>query len=166
MEQQEKTIDDYRMLALARLSVREYAAAEMRSYLVRKGAKPADAELIVEELIGSERLDDRRYARAVTRHQAFRDKGPSYIQQKLRQKGVKISLPEVRGIFKETLPESYESELDMARKVLERRYPRAMPGPEQDRDEMRRAYQALIRRGFSSEVAKKCVFRSAADLED
>ena len=143
-------------LAMKRLSVREYGSGEMRSYLIRKGASEEQAERIVAELVDRKMIDDERYARVVARHQAFRDKGPSYVLMKLRQKGVQLPLKKVQEIFEETLPESAGSELEMARKVVERRYPRA----HEDRAELRKAYQALLRRGFSRDVVRKCLFKS------
>jgi regulatory protein len=144
-----------RDLALIRLSVREYGAREMLSYLKRKGIEAEVAAEVVHELTEEKLLDDRRYARAMTRSQANRDKGPGYILGKLKQKGVRIELSEVREIFSET---SDRSEMEMAQRIVERRYPRALP-PTQDEKEVRRAYSALIRRGFSSETARKCLFK-------
>ena len=87
---------DARNLALSRLSVREYAARELLGYLKRKKIPAEIASETVQRLVEEKLLDDRRYARAVTRSQAVRDKGPSYILAKLKQKGVKIELDEVR----------------------------------------------------------------------
>src|SRR5437764_516024 len=79
-----------RELALIRLSVREYAAKDLQSYLKRKGIPQPIAEETVSGLVEEKLLDDRRYARAVTRSQVVRDKGPGYIHSKLKQKGVRI----------------------------------------------------------------------------
>jgi regulatory protein len=153
---------DVRGLALRRISIREYGAAELKSYLIRKGATSAQAEEVVNELVADQRVDDRRYARVIARHQAFRDKGPAYILAKLRQKGLKLSLREVQSLYEESLPNTRESELEMAREVLERRYPHALENP----SEKKRAYQGLLRRGFSRDVIQKCLFRRQGSVDD
>jgi regulatory protein len=147
-------------LALKRLSLREHSARELEQYLKKKQIPAPIAAQTVERLKQEGTLDDRRYARAMTRGQAMRDKGPTYILMKLRQKGVRIELGEVRALFGETadLPE-----LEMARRLVERRYPRAAS----DEKEFRRAFAALLRRGFSSDVARKALFgRAPRELED
>ncbi len=149
-------------LALRRISIREYGASELKAYLIRKGATPAQAEEVVDQLVADKRIDDHRYARVIARHQAFRDKGPAYVLAKLRQKGLKLSMSEVHALYEESLPNSRESELEMAREVLERRYPRAL----ESQSEKKRAYEGLLRRGFSRDVVSKCLFKRRGSLED
>jgi SOS response regulatory protein OraA/RecX len=152
-------MQDFRDLAIQRLSIREYSAEEMKGYLEKKGAAPEQADEIVTALVEAKSIDDRRYARVIIRHHALRDKGPAYCLMKLRLKGLEISLREVQGIFREVLPDSSANEIEMARKIVDRRYPRA----HQDPIQRRKAYQALLRRGFSHDIAKKSI---AAEHED
>lgn len=148
-----------RQLSLKRLSLREHSARELATYLKQRQIPVSIATEVIEQLIEEKLLDDRRYARAMTRSQAVREKGPSYILQKLRQKGVRIELDEVKDLFKDT---SDRSELEMARNLVQRRYPRAAS----DEKELRRAYSALLRRGFSGEIARKALFgRAPAEAE-
>ena len=146
---------DPRQLALIRLSVREYGSGEMRAYLRRKGVDEPEAQEIVAELVKSGQISDERYSRVITRHQAHRGKGPHYIVAKLREKGVKTDARKVREFYREAAP---MDELETARRVVEIRYPRAF----EDEAERRRAYQALLRRGFSSDVASRCVNKSGS----
>ncbi|MCM2324132.1 MAG: recombination regulator RecX [Oligoflexia bacterium] len=141
---------DTRALALRRLAAREYAAAELRGYLERKGVEEAEAQEVVNALVREGWVDDRRFARAFARDQVIRGKGPMHILAGLRRKGVRIELSEVRGIFAEV---SDRNELETARALVERRYPRASRDPKVSR----RAFQALLRRGFSAETARKCL---------
>lgn len=157
----ESEIAQFTQLALKRVSIREYGSGELGKYLERKGASAEDARLIVQDLKGRGYLDDRRYARVIARHQAARDKGPQYILGRLRQKGVDLSLSEVKKIYDECLAQGQslgrgDSEIEAVQRVLERRYPRAKT----DRSEAKRAYAALLRRGFSSELIQKCLFSS------
>lgn len=143
---------DPRQLALNRLSVREYAAAEMRAYLLRKGVDEAQAETIVAELVRDGMISDERYSRVIARHQAHRGKGPHYIAAKLRQKGVRTDARRVRELYREVAP---LDELEAARQVVETRYPRAF----EDEKVRSRAYLGLLRRGFSSETAMRSLGR-------
>jgi regulatory protein len=142
---------DSKSLAMHRISVREYGAGELRSYLKRKGVPAAEAEQVVEDLIQRNLLDDVRYARVIARHHAFRSKGPDFVLMKLRQKGVSLTRQKVQEIFREVLPEAAGSELEMARRVIERKYPKSNV----DQKEKSKAYGALARRGFSRDVIMK-----------
>lgn len=153
-------------LALKRVSVREYGSGELCQYLKRKGATQADAQKIVEDLKERGYIDDRRYARVIARHQAARDKGPQYVQGRLRQKGVNLGLPEIKKIYEDCLSGGQslgkgESELEAIERVLERRYPNART----DRSEAKRAYQALLRRGYSADLVGKTLFSSKLPSE-
>jgi regulatory protein len=141
-----------RELALARLNVREYAAKEMADYLARKRVDPREAAEVVADLVRSGLIDDRRYARIIARSQASRGKGPRYVQQKLKMKGVKIDVRELQTLLEET---SGQDELSRAREIVERRYPQFA----EDIKERKRAWDALLRRGFSMETVRKCLQR-------
>jgi SOS response regulatory protein OraA/RecX len=145
--------------ALGRLNIREYSAAEMRSYLRRKGVATSEAEEVVAQLVAEGLIQDERYARVVARSQANRDKGPGYIMAKLRGKGVKMDLRRSKEIFAEVSTNDEES---MIRRILERRYPNAHA----NRREMQRAYQGLLRRGFSQEIIRKCLLTSSRVEDD
>ena len=69
---------------------------------------------------------------------------------KLRQKGIQVSAEKARELFTEN---SSESETELARRLLRSRYPRAG----ENAKERQRAYQGLIRRGISHEVARRCI---------
>jgi regulatory protein len=147
---------DAYVLALARLTAREYSARELRSYLLRKGHAEDDVDAALARLSEEGRLDDQRYARMMTRHQFLRGKGPAYIQAKLRQKGVSADLGDIRRMIGDEAP---EGELQSARRIVERRYPDALT----DRDEAQRAYTALLRRGFTRDIARQAVRPGVTD---
>ena len=139
-----------RQQALIRLNVREYAAGEMISYLKRKKYELAEIKQTVDRLVEEGLISDQRYSKIIARHSANRGKGPGYIQSKLRQKGIKMSSTEAKALFAE---HSTESELELAKRILESRYPRAF----ENIKEKQRAYQGLIRRGISHETAQRCM---------
>lgn len=148
----EFTLPEARNLALKRLGSREYGAKEMAAYLKRKGVKAEDIETVVADLVSSELINDRRYARVVARSQVNRGKGSIYVMHKLRQKGVKAELSEVKELVSDV---SDVSEVEAARQIVERKY----PGFTTDRNEAQRAYQALLRRGFTHEIARQVVLK-------
>lgn len=136
-----------RILALRRLGRREYSSAEMISYLERRGIGRETAVSVVTELVEEHLIDDSRFARMLARYQAIRGKGSVYILSKLRQKGIQIELSEVRKLLEEN---GETNELETARQFVRRRYPLLA----QDRKIAARAYQALLRRGFSHQTAR------------
>jgi SOS response regulatory protein OraA/RecX len=143
-----------RNLALRRLNTREYSAGELKAYLGRKKVDPETAELVISELKERGMINDERYARIVTRSQYLRGKGPGYIQNKLRTKGISLNRGKVSEIISDV---GDVSELETARRVVESRYPNAKA----DRKEAQRAYQGLMRRGFSFDIARKAIFEAA-----
>ena len=147
-----KSADEAKELALLRLSVREYSAAEMRQYLKRKCVPGEVAESTVADLLAEKLIDDRRYARVIARHQSFRDKGPMYVVSKLRSKGVRIDLKEVRAMVEDV---SQRDETEAVRAVIQRRYSNLSSSDSPK--EIRRVFQALLRRGFSSDAVRKCI---------
>jgi regulatory protein len=139
-----------RQQALIRLNSREYAAGEMISYLKRKKFEQSEIIQTVDRLVEEGLISDARYSKIIARHSANRGKGPGYIQAKLRQKGVKLNSTEAKALFAE---HASESELELAKRIIESRYPRAF----ENMKEKQRAYQGLIRRGISHEAAQLCM---------
>lgn len=139
-----------RALALSRLSVRDHSVRELVGYLTRKRFPESIAVETVETLVKERLLDERRLARSMIRSQATRGKGSECIHAKLRQQGVKIELSDVRSLFGEA---AGHDELETARQVVAKRYPRAL----ENERELKRAYAALRRRGFASDVARQAL---------
>ena len=84
-------------------------------------------------------------------------KGPRYIQMKLKEKGVSASLGQVTEVLDEV---SGASQLETAREIVERRY----SGFESDVSTRARAYQALLRRGFSHEIARHALLKRPTEI--
>ena len=140
--------------AFNRLSRRECSSKDIYTHLVRKGASPETANAVVSELVEKELISDERFAKMLIRHLSSGGKGPSVIRQKLKEKGISMDLPKVRELTQDL---TATSELDAAKKIAERRYPKAIADPGQsavDPKEKNRAIQGLLRRGYSYSVAK------------
>ena len=139
-----------RETALGRLGRRECSAKDIHQNLVRKGVSPEIATDVVAELIERELISDERFARMMTRHLCSRGKGPAMVRQKLREKGIVIALDKIQELMHEL---TNTTELDAAREIVGRRYPDFGV----DRKEAQRAFQALVRRGFSFQVAREAL---------
>jgi regulatory protein len=152
-------------LALRRINAREYSSAELEKYLLRKKVSRETAHLVVEELVGKGWIDDSRYTKIMARSLVQREKGPRQIVMKLKTKGVSISLREAQALFEEISrgdeePSEQSRELRMIEDVLRRRYPGLLGLKGRDlyrSPDYRRAFQGLIRRGFSPDLIKKCI---------
>ncbi len=169
-------------LAVRRLGLREHSRQELERWLKNRFRKSPVAsevkEIIVEVVAQLEtdgRLSDDRYSKMMTRHQMMRGKGPTYIRMKLLEKGIRADVSQIRAWMNEGGASGAESlnaagdaddapevspeaaEIETARRVVERRYPDAKT----DRKAAARAFQTLIRRGFSSSVARKALQFSA-----
>lgn len=146
-----------RELAIKKIARRETASFDLIEYLVAKGFGEAIAASVVADLIESRWIDDRRYTEALVRHYATRGKGPQYIRNALKRKRLDLSDAEMAAIIQERLG---KSDVERAREIVERRYPRFR----EDRREASKAFQALVRRGFSFDIARKATDKR--DLEE
>jgi SOS response regulatory protein OraA/RecX len=150
---------DARSLAMNRLSAKEYAAGEMKRYLRRKGVEKEEAQKIVDELVEKGLISDSRFSSAMAREQANRGKGPRFLQLKLMQKGIRLNERQTKELFETAVPEAESEIID---RVLERRYPALIQGAREgqiDRKLQQRAFQGLLRRGFSSDTVKAAMKR-------
>ncbi len=137
-------------LVIKRVSRKECSSQELLQYLIKKGFEESLAGEVIREMIEKKWIDDRRFAEAMSRYQGTRGKGPIYIQRKLKEKGLHMSAREIEAIISAS---QGRSELDRALEILERRY----PDYASDFKEKQKAMQALVRRGFSFDLAKRAV---------
>lgn len=136
--------------ALRKISSRERSSIDLRKYLESRSFESEIIDSVMKELIEKKWIDDERYAQTLVRHQGNRGKGPSYIQRKLREKGLFLKADEISSILFEA---QGKSEAVRAREIIERKY----PGYSTDLREKKKAFEALVRRGFSFDTAKKAV---------
>lgn len=146
-----------RQYALNRLNRRECSSQDMLQFLIRKRIPSEIASQVVQELQRNQYINDDRFAKMLTRQQVQRSKGPNYIRHKLKEKGIQLPPEQLNQLIQDV---SETTELELARQVVLRKYPRA----HLDRAEFNRAFQALIRRGFSFSVAKDAI-KSAAESD-
>jgi regulatory protein len=137
--------------ALRRLNSKEHSSTELARFLINKEIDLDIIEKVIHELKQSQLVNDDRYAKLFTRYQVNRGKGPNLIRLKLKQKGIEVTSSQAKQLIEEV---SETNELEMAKQIVSRRYPKAKTS----KLEANKAFQALVRRGFSFSVAREVIF--------
>ena len=136
-----------RSIALEILGRRNMSAREMQKRLAQKGLSAPVAEETVEWLTQSGLIDDREYAAQVVRHYSGKGYGPHRIKDELYKRGVE------RELWDEAL-EQLEGMEAVALEFLIKK----LRGSD-DKDDLRRAVQAMYRRGFDRDEVDTAVRR-------
>lgn len=136
--------------ALRLLSLRPRTREELRFRLLRRGFPPDVVEEIVRRAEEASLVDDRAFALLYAEDRLLSRPCPRRrVAWELKARGVETGLAE--EVARTVLPEL--SDEDLARRALasRRRLWDGLPQPVA----LRRAYAFLLRRGFSSELARK-----------
>ena len=137
----ERAID----LAYKAVARRDLTVAELRARLEQKHVPPEAIGDAVAELEETGFLDDARYARQFAEDKRELERwGTDRIARDLRRRGIATQL-----IDAAVSTHDRDSELRTALLLLEQRYQEA-PRDDRERD---RAWQMLVRRGYSPEIA-------------
>ena len=147
------TPEAVRRKALALLERRDYGTAELTEKLVEKGAERADAEAAAARMVEYGFINDENYAAMVARHYAARGYGPGRIREELRRRRLG------RELWDAALEEA-PSDADAAYALF-----RAKMRGGSDKDAVRKASAALIRRGFSWDDVRAAAERCLAEME-
>ena len=126
-----------KMRAVRIVSASSVSRADLEQRLVRKGEDAADAKQAVAWMEGLNLLDDRATAEQVVRSCVCKGYGLSRAKQALYEKRIP------RELWEEALAD-YPDQSEKIESFLRTRL-----GPESDRREIKRAVDALIRRGHS-----------------
>ena len=129
--------------AVAKLSRRDHAEAELRRALVRAGHAEGEVETAIERLKAQRALDDGRFAEAFSRSRLrHRGLGSNRIRAELRQRGVGRTVAE-QGL-REALGDVSEAD---ALEALARRYWKQRAADEPAR-RVQKLWAFLLRRGY------------------
>ena len=150
------TVEAARQKALSLLDRRDYSREELRRKLAEKGFDDAAAEQALDRLAELGFVDDARYAPIVVRHYAAKGFGAQRIRAELQRRGIP---KELWDAALEEMPEQDET-LD---RLLRSRLRGADVG---DRDAMRKATDALRRKGYSWDEISAAVERARAESEE
>ena len=142
--------------ALWLLDKRDYSRHELIGKLTEKGYNDAAAETAVERLVELGFVDDARYAPIVVRHYAAKGYGARRVQAELQRRGIPKDLWDAAL---EELPEQDDT-LDQ---LLRAKLRGADPG---DRAALKRATDALLRRGYGWDEISAAVERARMELKE
>ena len=134
--------------ALRIIGSRPMSKKELRDRLIEKGETPENAEETVKWMLGLHYLDDEQYAGMIARHYAAKGYGAQKIKNELYRRGVP------KELWDAALEERPEDE-ETVYTLLCRRLKSDAP----DRAEMKKATDALFRRGYSWDEIKCAVNR-------
>ena len=130
--------DEARQQALKILERRDVSRKMLLDKLTEKGISCGDAEEVADWLCGLGVVNDERYAGLVVRHYAAKGYGKSRIQNELYRHGIG------KELWEEAL-EQYPEQEETIDRLLRAR----LKHPDPDRAEIKKATDALLRRGFS-----------------
>lgn len=140
--------------ALRILGNRNYSEQEMHKRLVDKGEAEENAAETVRWLVELGYIDDSNYATLIVSHYTQKGYGVSRVKEELFKRGIP------REMWDEKLAVLNDSQInDAAFEFLSRK----LRGSE-DKDDLRRAKEALVRRGFSYDEARAAINRYLSEM--
>ena len=148
------TSEEARRKALSLLEKRDYGRDELVSKLVEKGAEAPDAEAAVDKMVEYGFVNDEKYAGMVVRHYAAKGYGAARVREELRRR----RLP--RELWDAALGQMPDNSAAAAAILAQK-----LRGRGADRDALRRAMSALVRRGFSWDEARRAADSYLAEME-
>ena len=142
--------------ALRMIGARPLSQRECFDKLVEKGENEHTAAEVIAWLTEMRLLNDEEYARMLVRHYAAKAYGPRRIKDELYRH--KVS----REYWEEALEEMPETD-DTLDKLLASRMRGASPN---DRAAVKKASDALMRRGYSWEEIRSALYRYESEFEE
>jgi regulatory protein len=139
---------DARLAAMRLLTRREHSCQEIKQKLQHKGFAAELVDKITDQLQQEGLLSDARFAENYLRSRCNKGYGPRRIQQELKQRGTSDEI--ISATVIEDDPEWFE----LARKVREKRFGKALPGSVPERMKQQRFLQY---RGFNQQQLKYAV---------
>ena len=141
--------------ALRLLERRDYSRKELILKLTEKGEPLEDAEAVADRMIELGVINDERYSRMLVRHYAGKGYGACRIKQELYRHGIHTDLWE----------EAME-ELPPQEDQLDKLFRSKLRSSDPDRNEIKKATDAMLRRGFSWSEISACKQRVLDEPEN
>ena len=141
--------------ALRLLERRDYSRKELILKLTEKGEPLEDAEAVADRMIELGVISDERYSRMLVRHYATKGYGLCRIKQELYRHGIHTDL------WEEAM-EELPSQEEIMDKLLRSKLRSSDPDPK----EIKKATDALLRRGFSWSEVSACKQRVLEDFDN
>ena len=140
--------------ALRILGSRSLSSREIEKRLVSKGESAEAAQKTVEWLENIGAVNDAEYAAMIVRHYSAKGYGQHRIKDELYRRGI------LRDMWDEALS-GLESTGDAAFEFLQKKL-----GGSREKSEIRRASDALVRRGFGYDEAREALNRYLENIDD
>lgn len=137
------------------LGERPLSRRELTRRLVEKGETPEHAQAAVDWLEELGALNELEYARSIVRHYTARGYGAQKLRQEFQRRGVS------RELWDQALEEQSDP-VDRVVSFLEKK----LRGQAQDPKLLKRATDALLRRGFRWEEIRAGLSRYGAEIEE
>ena len=131
--------------ALRLLEMRDYSRKELMLKLTQKGEPLEDAEAVADRMVELGVIDDERYSRMLVRHYAGKGYGACRIKQELYRHGIHTDL------WEEAMEEMPSQEEQM-----DKLFRSKLRSSDPDRAEIKKATDAMLRRGFSWSEISAC----------
>ena len=144
--------------ALRLLERRDYSRKELILKLTEKGEPLEDAEAVADRMIELGVISDERYSRMLVRHYAAKGYGTCRIKQELYRHGIHTDLWE--EAMEELPPPPSQEE------IIDKLFRSKLRSSEPDQKEIKKATDALLRRGFSWSEISASKQRVLNDCED
>ena len=142
--------------ALWLLDKRDYSRAELKKKLTEKGFEDAAADAALDRLSELGFVDDARYAPIVVRHYAAKGYGARRVRQELGRRGIP------KDFWDAALAEMPEQEESVDRLLRAR-----LRGADlTDRAALKKASDALVRRGYAWDEISAALERLRAEQEE
>jgi regulatory protein len=143
----ENTLENTKKRALKILGNRNFSEQEMIRRLISKGEKQEDAEEAVSWLVSLGYIDDENYASLIVEHYSFKGYGAARVKDELYRRGIPRECWE-SAMSKIDDENTSKSALTFLQKKLD---------GSTDKDDIRKASNALVRRGFSYDDANSAI---------
>ena len=137
--------DSAKQRALRLLERRDYSRKELILKLTEKGESREDAEAVADRMVQLGVISDERYSRMLVRHYASKGYGACRIKQELHRHGIHTDLWE----------EAME-EMPTQEEQMDKLFRSKLRSPTPDKAEIKKATDALLRRGFSWSEISAC----------
>ena len=144
--------------ALRLLERRDYSRKELILKLTEKGEPLEDAEAVADRMIELGVISDERYSRMLVRHYSAKGYGTCRIKQELYRHGIHTDLWE--EAMEELPPPPSQDE------IIDKLLRSKLRSSEPDQKEIKKATDALLRRGFSWSEISASKQRVLNDCED
>ena len=144
--------------ALRLLERRDYSRKELILKLTEKGEPLEDAEAVADRMTELGVISDERYSRMLVRHYAAKGYGTCRIKQELYRHGIHTDLWE--EAMEELPPPPSQDE------IIDKLLRSKLRSSEPDQKEIKKATDALLRRGFSWSEISASKQRVLNDCED